>query len=242
MRPVRTLTAAAATALTLGLAACSSGAEDTVTEEPPATVSADPAEEETEPAEEETEPAEDDTEGDAASSGETPEWADPYEVTGEQISTFDVGDVRVDVYQVGTEEATDTGFFVDPESNEPVIDVGDEIVYVNYVVTNEGDPVDLGSSLVSFDTRYDDWPYMQGMDGVTDSEQMESLGLADDVPHYAEPSVYTLGTDQSYATAENFLYQSGSPLTIQATITPVDAEGELLHDERMEAEGTGTIS
>ncbi|MBD5785866.1 hypothetical protein IF650_06695 [Cellulosimicrobium terreum] len=247
MRPARTLTAVAtASVLALGLAACSSG-DDTTPEETPATESSAPAEEESAPVEEETEPAEEetpeDTADEASADGAAP-WARPVTTPGEKVATFTIGDVRVDVFQVGTAKATETGFFVDPETNEPIIAEGDEIVYVNYVVTNEGDPIDLGSSFVDVSLRYDDWPYMQGMDATTDDDQYAEMDVnpeALDIDAFNEDGVYTLGTGESYSVGTNFAYQAGSPFTVEGVYTPVDAEGELLHDERVEGEGTGTI-
>lgn len=213
-----------------GLAACS-----TDSEEPAAEV-----EETTAPEPSETEEAE------APSAEGQPAWALPVTEGGELISTIELdGGVTVEVYQVGTTTATESGQFVDPDTNEPIIAEGDEIVFVNYVVSNTGDPIDLGSSLVSIDARYDDWPYMQGMDSVVDSELFEAQGVNDDGfadGSYVDPSVYTLGTGEQYSYGQNFLYQEGSPITFDVSLTPVDAEGELLHDERIEAEGTGTIA
>ncbi|WP_251152190.1 hypothetical protein [Cellulosimicrobium sp. Marseille-Q4280] len=242
MRPARTAAhLAVASALVLGLAACSDGGDAPAETSAPAVEES--AETEAEPADDETEAAEEDAA--PASDGEQPDWANPLKDPGEQISTYTVGDVRVDVYQVSVVPATKTGNFVDPEKNEPIIAVGDDIVFVNYVVTNEGEPIDLGSSLVNTSARYDDWPYMQGMDSVTDFDLTDAQGvnrngMADGA--YREPSVYTLGTDQTYSYGENFPYQPGSPITFESVITPVDAEGELLHDERLEGSGTGTIS
>ncbi|MFE6234679.1 hypothetical protein [Cellulosimicrobium sp. NPDC057862] len=242
MRPVRSaarLTVAAA--LALGLTACTinvgGGTPETPTPEETSaeeTAPVDDAEEVDDAAAEET-----------GASGELPDWANPVTNPGEQISTFNVGEVRIDVYQVGVTQATKDGLFVDPENNQPIIAEGDDIVFVNYVITNEGAPIDLGSSLVSIDERYDDWPYMQGMDTIVDDDLYGAQGVNDDgmAPGaYREPTVYTFGTGQSYSYATNFRYQSGSPITFDGTIVPVDAEGELLHDERMEGEGTGTIS
>ncbi len=244
MRPVRTTTSlAVATALALSLTACTinvgGGADDAPTVEE----STAPEDEATdvEDAEEVDSPAAEET----GSSGEQPDWANPLLAPGEQISTYKVGDVRVDVYQVSVVKATKTGNFVDPEKNEPIIDVGDDIVYVNYVVTNEGAPIDLGSSLVNTSERYDDWPYMQGMDSITDFDLTEAQGVNRDAMApgaYREPTVYTFGTGQAYSYATNFRYQPGSPITFESVITPVDAEGDLLHDERIEGSGTGTIS
>lgn len=219
----------AAVLLTLfGLTACSGDAE-----EPSDTPSQTPAAEETE---EEAAPA---AEG-------QPDWANPIAEGGDVIATIDLGDDRsLEVRQISVETATSTGNFVDPEKNEPIIAEGDDIVYVNYVLTNNGDPIDLGSSIFSVDARYDDWPYMQGMDGVTDLELTESLGLYTSgvaVGEMNDPTVYPLGSGESVAIGENFLYQEDSPITFKVTITPVDAEGELLSEERIEAEGEGTIS
>lgn len=196
---------------------------------------------ESEPAEvEETEEAE------APSADGQPAWANPVTEEGELISTIELdGGVTVEVYQVGTTTATKTGQFVDPDTNEPIIAEGDEIVFVNYIVSNTGDPIDLGSSFVSIDARYDDWPYMQGMDSVVDSDLFEAQGVNDGAladGSYADPSVYTFGTGEKLAYGENFPYQAGSPITFDVSMTPVDAEGELLHDDRVEAEGTGTIA
>lgn len=232
-RRSRTLAAAAIASVGLfGLVACSSAAE----EEPTDTEQSA----ESEPTEvEETEEAA------APGAAGQPAWANPVTEGGELISTVDLEGITVEVYQVGTTTATKTGQFVDPDTNEPIIAEGDEIVFVNYVVTNTGDPVDLGSSLVTVDARYDDWPYMQGMDSVVDEDLfieqgVNDAGLADGA--YVDPSVYTLGTGESFSYGENFPYQAGSPITFDVSVTPVDAEGELLHDDRVEAEGTGTIA
>lgn len=174
-----------------------------------------------------------------------PAWALPATTQGEKIATIEVDGIVVEVYQVAVVQATKTGQFVNPDTNQPIIAVGDDIVFVNYVISNTGDPIDLGSSLVSIDARYDDWPYMQGMDSVSDQDLFDQVGvydrpLAPDA--FIEPPVYTLGTGERFSYGENFRYQAGSPITFDVSVTPVDEEGELLHDLRLEAEGSGTIN
>lgn len=217
--------AAVATIALLGVSACGS-------DEP-----------ESEPTSAASEPSEEATADAPAATEGSPAWAKPFTTPGEKIATVEAGDVTVDVYQVGTAKATKTGNFVDPEKNEPIIDEGDEIVFVNYVVTNNGDPIDLGSSLVDVESRYVDWPYLQGMDGITDSalyeeQDVQTLGVSE----IADPAVYTLGKGETFAYGENFRYEKGTELEIEVRYTPVDAEGELLHDDRVEGEGKGTIS
>lgn len=238
----RIAVAGLATFALLGLSACtddadSESAEDTSSE------SAAPVESET-PTDEPTETESETTGGDTAS-GEQPDWAEPVTTPGEKITTIEAGDVSIDVYQVGTTKATKTGQFVDPDTNKPLLAEGDEIVFVNYVATNNGDAIDLGSSLVSVESRYDDWAWMQGMDSIVDDALFEQMDVNDGAlapDAYRDPSVYTLGAGQQISWGENFKYQQGSPITFQVTITPVDAEGELLHDDKIEGEGTAEIS
>lgn len=235
----RIAVAGLATFALVGLAACSGDAE-TESAEDTSSETAAPAESET-PAEE---PTEEESEVSGAGSGEQPDWANPVTTPGDKIATIEAGDVSIDVFQVGTTKATKTGQFVDPDTNKPIIAEGDEVVFVNYVATNNGDDLDLGSSLVSVESRYDDWPYLQGMDSVVDDalfEQMEVNDGALAVGAYRDPSVYTLGAGQQISWGENFPYQQGSPITFEVTITPVDAEGELLHDDRIEGGGTAEI-
>lgn len=174
--------------------------------------------------------------------GDTAEFAKPVTEPGELLTTITGEGFSVAVYQVGTEKATKVGQFATPDGN-PVIEVGADIVFVNYVVTNTGTAdIPLGYSLVDVTARYDDWPYLQGMDSVVDSALFESLqvnsfplgnGVGD------APFVWKPGTSFSYG--QNFLYQAGSPIVFTATLIPVDDAGDLLHDERQEVEGATSI-
>ena len=173
-----------------------------------------------------------------------PAWALPATTEGDKIATIEADGLTIEVYQVAVTQATKTGQFVTPDG-DPVISVGDDIVFINYVITNTGDPIDLGYSLVLIDARYDDWPYLQGMDSVVDRALFEEVGVYQSPmgpDSYYDPGVYTLGTGERYSYGQNFLYQSGSPITFKVSVTPVDSEGDLLHDLGIDVEGTGTIS
>lgn len=176
--------------------------------------------------------------------GNQAEWANPVTDGGEHIATIEVGDITVEVFQIGVTQATRSGLFVDPENNRPIIDVGDDIVFVNYVVTNHGDPIDLSISLVGIDATYDDWPFIQGMDTITDAALFDQMGVNRDAlatGSFREPGIYTFGTGERYSYGENFRHQPGSPITFDVRVTPVDAEGKLVHDLREQAEGHGEI-
>ena len=135
------------------------------------------------------------------------------------------------------------GSFVDPDTNKPLVEKGDELVVVNYVVTNNGSgPVVLGPSLVDVTARYADWPYLQGMDGVSDDAVYEEFGVHEDgldTANYVEPP-YELGPGESYSSATNFEHQPGGEITFEATLTPADEAGDLLTDEMVTADAQGT--
>lgn len=216
-----------------GMAACGGGSDEKADTKPTAaaTASAEPTEDAASPTAE-------------AASGDQPEWAKPATQVGDKIATIEAGDISVDVYQVGVAKASKDGLFVDPDKKQPIIAKGADIVFVNYVVTNTGDPIDLGSSFVDVSARYGDWKYMQGMDTIVDSALYEEQQVNSDVlavGGYKDPGVYTFGTGQTFSYGENFLYQSDSPIEFDVTAIPVDAEGELLHDKKIEAKGAGTI-
>ncbi|AXT84642.1 hypothetical protein C6I20_05160 [Aeromicrobium sp. A1-2] len=233
MFSTRTPTSRAAVALVaslalFGLAACGGGSDDAKTEK---TASATPAPAET-------------TADSAAASGDLPDWAKPATQVGDKIATVKAGDITVDVYQVGVTQATKTGQFVDPETNKPIIDEGDDIVFVNYVITNTGAPIDLGASLVDVQARYKDWKFMQGMDSIVDSAlfEQENVNTEGFAPgKFKEPAIFTFGKGQSYSVGENFRYQKNSPITFKVGAVPVDDKADLLHDDKVEGEGSGTI-
>ena len=132
---------------------------------------------------------------------------------------------------------------MDPDL-KPIIEVGDDIVLINYVVTNNGAPIDLGPLFVGIDARYDDWPYAGGMDTIIDHDLYAANGVNEYVlgpDGYNENDVYTFATGTSYSVGRNFRHQANAPITFITSITPVDAAGELLHDSRVEVTGTGTI-
>ncbi|MEI5673101.1 MULTISPECIES: hypothetical protein [unclassified Nocardioides] len=248
-RRSRSLLGGLATVAVLSLSACSDGdpggSDDTASDtSSSAQAEETPEAEEVEPSESAS-ASEDAAAAPAAGTGGNPAWALPPVEKGDLLTTIEVGEVSVAVYQVGTAKADDTGSFVDPDTNKPLIEVGDELVFVNYVITNNGAPIDLGSSLVDISPRYDDWPYMQGMDGLTGddlyaAQGINDFGLAPD--GYSDAGVYTFGTGETFSYGENFEHQPGSPITFDVSYVPVDAAGDLLHDDKVEAEGKATIA
>lgn len=191
------------------------------------------------------EPSEEPDETDApAASGDKPEWARPYDTTGDLLATVEAGDVTVEIHQIGTSTAPKDGMFVDPENNEPILKEGDEVVFVNYVITNNGDAVDLGSSLVGVTARYADWKWAQGMMGATDSALFEEMEVNESgvVPGaFIDPPIYTFGSGETFSWGDNFAYQPGDEITFTVRWTPVDENGDLIHDDRVESDVTTTI-
>lgn len=254
MRITRGIASLAVAGLTVaGLTACSSDDSD---KETSVITTTDATEETTEASDEPTEePTEDESDeatdeptedsGDAAASGDSPAWAVPTTTPGEQIATIEGTDFTVDVYQVATATASKTGQFVDPDTNLPLIAEGDEIVYVNYVFTNTGsEDIPLSYSLVSVSAEYADWPYLQGMDSIVDSAQFEEMDVTSSAiaTGTGEEAPFTWAPGETFSYGQNFKYQAGSPITFDATLTPADDAGDLVHDERQEASVDATIS
>lgn len=249
MRTTRRRLRAAAVALSavalLGVTACSEGSDaaddDDVTTSEEETTD-EPTDEETDATDEETEEATDDES--AGGAGSHPSWSLPPTTPGEKIATVEAGDVTVDIYQVAVDKAPEDGNFVDPETNKPILAKGDPIVVLNYVITNNGDPIQLGSSKVDVTAKYDDWKWLQGMDSVTDSELYEKHGVNEDrnAPGgLSEDGIYVLGSGETYSYGDNFKHQKGSPITFTVDYVPVDDAGDLLHDDKVEAEAKATI-
>lgn len=213
-----------AAALTAGLVGCTA---PTVTPPPAAT----------------SEPAPEETTAAPTGDGDTASFAKPVTTPGELLSSATGEGFQVDIYQVGTATASKTGQFANPDTNKPIIEVGAELVYVNYVVTNTGsEDIALTYSLVDVSPRYDDWPYMQGMDSVVDSAQFDSLQVNSSalaVGTGDSPFIWEPGTSFSYG--ENFLYQAGSPIEFVVSLIPSDEAGELLHDLKQEIKVNTTI-
>ena len=163
----------------------------------------------------------------------TADWAKPVTNPGDLIGNI-VGDgFQVDIYQAGTAKATKTGNFANPDTNKPIIEVGADLVYVNYIVTNTGTAdIPLSYSLVDVTARYADWPYLQGMDSITDFDlegqmQINNSGIAVGAPD--APFIWKAGTSFSYGT--NFLYEANGPITFEASLTPSLPNGDLDHDK-----------
>lgn len=193
-----------------------------------------------------SEPSDDETvdqEETTTASGDTPAWAKPTTTPGEKIATIAADGFQVEVYQVGVTEATKTGQFVTPDG-DPVIAAGDDIVFVNYVITNtSGGDIPLSYSLVNVQATYASWPYLQGMDSVVDSalfEQMQVNSSAIAPGSGDSPFIWPAGT--SFSFGQNFHYEKNGPITFEATLTPALPSGDLDHDKRQEAEADGVIA
>lgn len=246
-------TGAAVLAL-VALTACGDD-DSSETPTPEATTEEAPVEEETTeeaPAEEETteeeaseeEPAEEEPVAGGSGDYTEAEWARPVTTEGELVATaeFD-GGLSVDVYQVDVVSATRDSMWVDPESEEPIIAEGDDIVYFNYVFRNDGDPIDLGFSLVNVRAEYDDWPYMGGMSGLSDTAQFEQLGLntlAIETGR-SDQDVFTVGTGEWFAQAANYGYQPGSTIEFRFDYTPLDEAGERISEEAQEVRAEAVV-
>ena len=120
--------------------------------------------------------------------GAVPAWANPLTTRGDLLTSAIGTNFGVDSYEVDSAVSSRTGQLVDPDTNNPVVGIGDKIVYVNYVFTNTVTAdIPLDYSLATVEPRYANWPYLQGMDSVVDSAQEQAMKVNDS----------TLGSSQS---------------------------------------------
>lgn len=178
--------------------------------------------------------------GDASDMVE-PAWAGPVTTPGSKIATIPLGDISVDVFQVGTVAAPTHGRYFDRTSGKPYISEGDELVFFNYVVTNHGAPVDLDYSLILIEAFYDDGSYESSkMDTVDDEALYADQGVnRSGMPGPFEGrKPYTLGTGESYSLGRNLEYQPGQDITFRARYYPVDAYGETRLFDKVEGEAS----
>jgi hypothetical protein len=195
-----------------------------------------------------SEPADDEvtdetTDEEPAASGDGPAWAKPFATTGDKIATITSDSYQVEVYQVGTAKASKTGQFVTPDG-DPVIAVGDDIVFINYVITNtSGTEIPLTASLVNVTARYASWPYLQGMDSVVDMALFEEMQVNNSATVPGSGSApYMWPAGSTFAYGVNFRYEAGGAITFKATLTPALPDGSLDHDMRQEGAADGVTA
>ncbi|SDB87045.1 hypothetical protein SAMN05216410_0583 [Sanguibacter gelidistatuariae] len=244
-RGIATLSVAALTVV--GLTACSSDSDSAKTSTRVSTESKTPTEDVTPDDTDEATPTEEATTDapEASGDGMSPAWAIPTTTPGTLLTTVTGSNFTVDIYQVSTAVASKTGQFVNPDTNTPIIDTGDEIVYVNYVFTNtSSEVIPLTYSLVSMSPRYADWPYMQGMDSIVDSAQFEEMDVTASsiAPTGDFEAPFAWAPGETFSNGANFKYQAGSPIDFTARLTPADEAGDLVHDLRQEIVASTTIS
>jgi hypothetical protein len=183
-----------------------------------------------------------------AADGNKPEWAEALTVKGDKLTTIAVGDLTVDVYQVGTAKSTREGMYVHPDSGERVLKVGDELVVVNYVVTNVGSkPVPLPSILVDISVHFDSSKYYNSPEG--DSSVLEAMGLPSASKAIDRQStsgsdnyVYILEPGQAYSVGDTFQRQEGNAVTFSVYYYPATADGKLDTDNKVdEVEAKATL-
>ncbi|MDR3069048.1 MAG: hypothetical protein LBU50_06055 [Cellulomonas sp.] len=167
------------------------------------------------------------------------EWATALTVKGDKLTTIEVGDLIVDVYQVGTAKSTKEMWVLYPDFEEPVLEVGVELVVVNYVVTNVGSkPVPLSRLLVDISVHFDSSE--NSPEG--DSSVLEAMGLDDDGYDYNYDSPYILEPGQAYSVGDTFQRLEGNAVTFSVDYTPATADGELDQDNRVdEVEAKATL-
>lgn len=226
--------AAVVTALSLTLLGCSAAE----TPEKPENTTA--TEQQTEAPE--TEAPETPAAEEPAAAGDMPEWAEGSLDVGEKVGEISLDSWKVELFQVGTATTDKDSMFVDKESGENLLPKGSEVVYVNFVFTNTSDaPINLGASIGSPQLQSSTWKYLGGQPSFSDRDAYEALKISDDAKQTGFDKPYVVAPGQSFAQATNIAYVPGDKVTAEVRLTPIDDEGDLLHDDKQEGETEITI-
>ncbi|TPW77543.1 hypothetical protein [Schumannella soli] len=168
-----------------------------------------------------------------AAEGTQPKWALKATASGTKLTSFDVGGARVDVYQAGTFTASNDV----PGAGKTGVNEGDELVLLNVVVTNTGEPVELDGNVAEVTATYTDHPD-QDMSGLLDDDAFTRLGvnreIVDHDKHPARP--YLLATGDVVSRGVPFKYLKGEPIELTGFLTLADYDATM-----PEGHGTATL-
>lgn len=167
----------------------------------------------------------------SSGSYEVPEWARDVNQVGDLVATVDGDWIQIEVYRVGDGQATRDSLWVDSDTDEPLMKVGDPVVALNFIVTNTGSEEFLMSNLfLSPNLRYESSESLYGAMNETNHDWLEQLGVnVDPFTQYPNPAVFPVAPGESISYAQIFQHASDTA-QIYFDITPVDSEGELDFD------------
>lgn len=156
--------------------------------------------------------------------GTRPKWALTATASGTKLTSFDVGSARVDVYQAGTFTASNDV----PGTGKTGVKEGDELVLLNVVVTNTGEPVELDGNVAEVTATYTDHPH-QDMSGLLDDDAFARLGVNREIVDYdknpARP--YLLATGDVVSRGVSFKYLKGEPIELTGFLTLADYDATM---------------
>ena len=171
--------------------------------------------------------------GSLTANGAQPDWALPVtNPKGAKLlaTVKNLGGLQVGIYQVAVGKADSDSMFVDPKTNKNILLKGAPVVYFNFIITNQGSKaIELGSSMVNIDGKYEDWKYIDGMPGSSHDATYIDLGInpsAIDVtsaaakPLIASGGPYELAPGQAISYGTSYLYEAGEKIDWALGLTP----------------------
>jgi hypothetical protein len=160
------------------------------------------------------------------------DWASEIVTSDEVLFRGETDGVQLTIYKLAVHPAIKDSMFVDPDTKESVFTQGTDMVWVNYVWTNNTGETLLYSS-TGGGLRYEDSPYMGKNPGVTDIEFRDSLGLPGTEyqpgAFNAAGSSWVHGT--SFAVNDNIEYRPGVKVNLWNLKPSIkDSAGEWILD------------
>ena len=175
-----------------------------------------------------------------------PDWAAGSVGVGELIGSAKTASWKINAFQVGTGVTSDDSMFVDPDTDENVLPAGSDVVFVNFEYTNISDmAIDVGLSFATPDLRSVNWKWATGQPGEYKSDAFVAQGVTAELVKLEatkDTQVFSVEPGQTIARAVSIAYGPGVAAQARSLrLTPVDAEGKLLHDLAEETDVQVTI-
>jgi hypothetical protein len=169
------------------------------------------------------------------------EWAADIVTSDEILFHGSANGMELTIYKMAIHPASRDSMLVDPDTNVPVFTEGADMVWMNYVWTNNTGETLLYSNL-NGGLKYEDYPYMGTNPGVTDISFRQELGLSGtatrsgvDIDPAGEPWL----TGTSIAVSDNIEYRPGvTTILVNFYPTLKDAEGNNIRDTYKINDGT----
>ncbi len=160
-------------------------------------------------------------------------WAADFAVSGTPLKSVDLGLLRVDMFYSGTAPSPVDGQWFGEREDDLLINAGDPLALLTFVVTNQGGTTVLTEELVEVFLVYEEHPHYGGMEQIKDADFFSAHQMPVSTISAGEPP-FVLAPNESFAFATSILHQSDETLEVTLFYVPVnEEEGTVEHGNRV---------